>query len=77
MSKIESAIQFMEDTARDNSHGYCQTHRWGADGDYDCSALVITAWERAGVKVKSMGASYTGNILDVFKKQGLKMSPHL
>ena len=31
MSKIESAIQFMEDTARDNSHGYCQTHRWGKD----------------------------------------------
>ena len=72
MSKIESAIQFMEDTARDNSHGYCQTHRWGSDGDYDCSALVITAWERAGVKVKSMGASYTGNILDVFKKAGFK-----
>lgn len=72
MSKIESAIQFMEDTARDNSHGYCQTHRWGADGDYDCSGLVITAWERAGVKVKSMGASYTGNILDVFKKAGFK-----
>ena len=72
MSKIESAIQFMEETARDNSHGYCQTHRWGKDGDYDCSALVITAWERAGVKVKSMGASYTGNILDVFKKAGFK-----
>lgn len=72
MSKVESAIQFMEDTARDNSHGYCQTHRWGKDGDYDCSALVITAWERAGVKVKSMGASYTGNILDVFKKAGFK-----
>lgn len=72
MSKIESAIKFMEDTARDNSHGYCQTHRWGTDGDYDCSALVITAWERAGVKVKSMGASYTGNILYVFKKAGFK-----
>lgn len=72
MSKIESAIQFMEDTARDNSHGYCQTHRWGADGDYDCSALVITAWERAGVKVKSAGATYTGNMYSVFTKKGFK-----
>lgn len=72
MSKIESAIQFMEDTARDNSHGYCQTHRWGADGDYDCSALVITAWERSGVKVKTAGATYTGNIYQVFKKKGFK-----
>lgn len=72
MSKIESAIKFMEDTARDNSHGYCQTHRWGADGDYDCSALVITAWERAGVKVKSAGATYTGNMYSVFTKIGFK-----
>lgn len=72
MSKIESAIQFMEDTARDNSHGYCQTHRWGADGDYDCSALVITAWERAGVKVKTAGATYTGNMYSVFTKKGFK-----
>lgn len=72
MSKIESAIQFMEDTARDNSHGYCQTHRWGKDGDYDCSALVITAWERAGVKVKTAGATYTGNMYSVFTKKGFK-----
>lgn len=72
MSKIESAIQFMEATARDNSHGYCQTHRWGADGDYDCSALVITAWERAGVKVKTAGATYTGNMHPVFTKKGFK-----
>lgn len=72
MSKIESAICFMEATARDDSHGYCQTHRWGSDGDYDCSALVITAWEKAGVKVKTAGATYTGNMYSVFTRNGFK-----
>lgn len=72
MGKVESAIKWMEDTAKDNSHGYCQTHRWGTDGDYDCSAAVITAWEQAGVPVKTKGATYTGNMLSVFKKCGFK-----
>nr|DAG31480.1 MAG TPA: peptidoglycan hydrolase [Caudoviricetes sp.] len=72
MSKTENAIQWMEDTARDDSHGYCQTHRWGADGDYDCSSAVITAWEQAGVPVKTNGATHTGNMLPVFKKCGFE-----
>lgn len=72
MGKVESAIKWMEDTAKDNSHGYCQTHRWGTDGDYDCSAAVITAWEQAGVPVKTKGATYTGNMLKVFKMCGFE-----
>lgn len=72
MSKTENATRWMEDTARDDSHGYCQTHRWGADGDYDCSSAVITAWEQAGVPVKTNGATYTGNMLPVFKKCGFE-----
>ena len=35
MTKTERAIHWMEATAKDDSHGYCQQHRWGADGDYD------------------------------------------
>ena len=68
--KIDKAITWMEETAKDDRHGYCQDHRWGEDGDYDCSSAVITAWEQAGVPVKSKGATYTGNMLSVFKENG-------
>ncbi len=68
--KINKAIAWMEETAKDDRHGYCQDHRWGEDGDYDCSSAVITAWEQAGVPVKSKGATYTGNMLSVFKANG-------
>lgn len=72
MSKVESAIQWMENTAKDNRHGYDQKWRWNEKGDYDCSSAVITAWEQAGVPVKTKGATYTGNMLSVFKKCGFK-----
>lgn len=68
--RIDKAITWMEETAKDDRHGYCQDHRWGEDGDYDCSSAVITAWEQAGVPVKSKGATYTGNMLSVFKANG-------
>ena len=74
--RIEKAISWMEDTANDNSHGYCQDHRWGADGDYDCSSAVITAWENAGVPVKTKGATYTGNMLGVFTANGFEVVTH-
>lgn len=72
MGVVEKAISWMEATAKDNSHGYDQRYRWGEKGDYDCSAAVITAWEKAGVPVKSSGATYTGNIKNVFLKCGFK-----
>lgn len=71
MTCTEKAIQFMENTANNDTHGYSQRNRWG-NPDYDCSSLVITAWETAGVKVKSAGASYTGNMLSVFLKCGFE-----
>ena len=70
--RINKAISWMEDTARDDRHGYCQDHRWGTDGDYDCSSAVITAWEQAGVPVKTKGATYTGNMLSVFRANGFQ-----
>ena len=62
MSKTEQAISWMENTARNNAHGYDQRYRWGEKGDYDCSPAVITAWQTAGVPVKTKGATYTGNV---------------
>lgn len=72
MTTTEKAIRWMEALASDNSHGYDQIYRWGEKGDYDCSSAVITAWETAGVPVKSNGATYTGNMYKVFTKYGFK-----
>lgn len=69
MSKIETYVQNALNIANDNMHGYSQVNRWGKD--YDCSSLVITVVESAGIPVKSKGgATYTGNMLSVFKRCG-------
>lgn len=72
MTKSEKAAQWMEALAHDDSHGYDQAFRWGEKGDYDCSSAIINAWEKAGVPVKSNGATYTGNMYQVFIKCGFK-----
>lgn len=72
MAKTEKAIQQMETWAKDDSHGYDQDYRWGENGDYDCSSAVIQAWQNAGVPVKSGGATYTGDMKNVFLKNGFK-----
>ena len=68
---IEDAIAWMISIANDDSHGYDQTNRWGPD--YDCASLVISAFEQAGCPVKTNGASYTGNMVDVFKATGFEV----
>lgn len=68
MSKTEAAVSIAVALANDNGHGYDQGSRWGPD--YDCSSLVITAWQSAGVPVKSRGATYTGNMRRVFLSCG-------
>lgn len=70
MSKAEEVTKLMEQIANDDTHGYDQTNRWGAD--YDCSSLVITCWENVGIKVKTAGATYTGNMYNAFIKCGFK-----
>ena len=65
---IESAVNWAVGIANDNSHGYDQNSRWGVD--YDCSSLVISAFEQAGVKVKTGGATYTGDMKPVFLRYG-------
>ena len=58
MSKIEKAVQFMEQIASDNSHGYAQDNRNGSP-DYDCSSLVGTALSKAGFKVNPLSTTRT------------------
>lgn len=70
MGKIEKATQWMIDLANNPKHGYDQDNRWGPD--YDCSSAVISAWQAAGVPVKSKGASHTGNMKSVFISCGFK-----
>lgn len=67
---IQRAVEWQLETAADNMHGYSQADRWGPD--YDCSSFVITAWEQAGVPVKTAGATYTGNMYDVFTRCGFR-----
>lgn len=61
---INSAVLWAKEIANDNLHGYSQVSRYGPD--YDCSSLVISAYEQAGVPVKSKGASYTWNMRGAF-----------
>ena len=49
MTKIEKAVTWALAIANDNTHGYDQQYRWGPD--YDCSSLIISAWQQAGVPV--------------------------
>ena len=74
MSVIEKAVEWAINIANDDSHGYDQIGRWGPD--FDCSSLVISAFEEAGVKVKEAGATYTGNMLSAFKKCGFEAIPY-
>lgn len=70
MTKVEAATTWMEDLANDDSHGYS----WGGWGpqDYDCGHAIITAWQQAGVPVKDLGATYTGNMRDAFLRAGVR-----
>lgn len=60
MSKATEAVKLAVTMANDPRHGYDQSSRWGPD--FDCSSLPIHVWEQIGVKLKSAGASYTGNV---------------
>lgn len=66
---IENAISWALKIAADDSHGYDQDNRWG-NPDYDCSSFVISAFEQAGIKLKSAGATYTGDMRDAALKTG-------
>ena len=67
-SAIDKAVSWAVGIANDNKHGYSQANRWG--DDYDCSSLIIQAYQNAGIPVKDNGASYTGNMYSVFTGLG-------
>lgn len=67
---IEKAVTWALQIAQDPVHGYDQTRRWGPD--YDCSSLIISAWQQAGVPVKTAGATYTGNMAPAFLRCGFE-----
>ncbi|MDO4663149.1 MAG: SH3 domain-containing protein [Tissierellia bacterium] len=70
MGKVEDYVREIIRIADDPSHGYSQGNisRWGVD--YDCSSLVITVVNDAGIPVKRNGATYTGNMYHAFIKSG-------
>lgn len=69
-TKIDKAVAWAVAIANNEEHGYDQGDRWGPD--YDCSSFVITAWEEAGVPVKTNGARRTTNMVPIFIETGFK-----
>lgn len=67
---INKAVAWATGVAADEAHGYDQANRWSPD--YDCSSFVISAWQEAGVPVKTHGASYTGDMYFAFLKCGFR-----
>ena len=72
MSKIQDAIDLAVRIADDPSHGYDQNSRWGSD--FDCSSFLIYVWESVGVPVRTNGATYTGNMREVFTRCGFVLA---
>lgn len=68
MSKADFATSWAEQIANDDSHGYSQYSRW--QPDFDCSSLVISAFQSAGVPVYDNGARSTHNMYQVFTATG-------
>jgi hypothetical protein len=65
---VSDYVEEAKDVARDNSHGYSQSGRWGKN--YDCSSLVIRSLKRAGFDTN--GASYTGDLKARLTKAGFR-----
>ena len=69
MNKVEKYVQEAISIANNNSHGYSQASRWGTP-DYDCSSLVISVVQNAGIPVKDYGSTFTGNMYPAFRACG-------
>lgn len=64
---IQDAVAWARRIAADDSHGYDQTNRWGAD--YDCSSFVISAYRAAGVPLE---CTYTGDMRGDMLRRGFE-----
>lgn len=65
MSIIQDAVAWARQIAADDTHGYDQANRWGAD--YDCSSFVISAFKAAGVPLE---CTYTGDMRGDMLRRG-------
>ena len=63
---VTTALDWAQNIANDNSHGYSQDNRQGPN--YDCSSFVINAYKNAGVDTGS--ASYTGDMVQGLTSTG-------
>lgn len=71
MTKAESATQYAENIAIDDSHGYSQYSR-ELNPDTDCSGLVLLSYEHAGVPVWTNGARSTWDMVPVLLATGFE-----
>ena len=69
MTKIEKYVTWLEQIAKDDSHGYDQKNRQGVD--YDCSSLVANGLYQAGFNVSTQ--SYTGNLYAQLLRSGFTL----
>ena len=65
----KSALDWMLNLARDDSHGYDQQYRWGERGDYDCSSAVISSYRQASVP---LSCTYTGDMRQDMLRHGFQ-----
>lgn len=82
--QVELAVQYALDIAQDNRHGYDQAYRWNGYsnngikrpnlpdgyGDFDCSSLVYTVFNKAHFNVPINGSYWTGTIKRDFVNAG-------
>lgn len=67
-SVVNKAVSWALEIAKDDSHTYSQSVRWGPS--YDCSSFVITAFEKAGLSLRKKGANATPNMYTPFIQSG-------
>lgn len=65
MSINQDAVAWARQIAADDTHGYDQANRWGAD--YDCSSFVISAYKAAGIPLE---CTYTGDMRGDMLRRG-------
>ena len=66
---VDKAVDWAVKVAQDDSIGYSQSDRWGPN-NYDCSSFVISAYNQAGVPLRSAGATYTGDMISAMEQCG-------
>lgn len=67
---VNEAMAWAIQHADDDKYGYSlNSTRWG-EPNFDCSTLIISAYQAAGTGVKDAGASYCGNMKEAFLSTG-------